>query len=130
VFGTQLLGQRDIALGFGNHLQEWHEQNAALDRFVDASERWLVVASDPQGELRQVGEEVLPHEPGCNLIAARELLELRLVPGAVRAKLLAGDHAGAAQHRHVARVPVGTGREQQILRPNGGIFAEDVRDGV
>jgi hypothetical protein len=69
----------------------------AANRLVDPAERRFVVGGNHEFELRDEREEVLPHEPGGDRIAAAHRLDLRLGPALTFVDLLRDDETSAAQ---------------------------------
>jgi hypothetical protein len=56
-----------------------------------------MIAGDDQFELRRVLEEILPHEPRGNLVAACERFDSAFGPAPAFFRLDGGDETGAAQ---------------------------------
>jgi hypothetical protein len=104
--GLELFGQRFVALVGRDGDGERNEIEAAPDCLVHRLEARLMIASDDQLELRRILEEILPHEPRRNLIAACERLDSALGPAAALFRLDGGDEARAAQTCKVCRMTV------------------------
>src|SRR5258708_12624791 len=78
--GLELLPQILVALALRNGHPEQEHVHPPLYRLVDRPQARLVVAGDPHLELRQVVEEVLPHEPCGDLAPPRSLRASPLPP--------------------------------------------------
>jgi len=65
-----------------------------------------MIAGDNQLELRRILEEILPHEPRRNLIAACERLDSALGPAPAFFCLDGGDETRATQAGKVRGMPI------------------------
>src|SRR5262249_21972361 len=73
-----------------------------------------MIAGDNQLELRRVLEEILPHEPRRNLVAACERFDSALGPAAAFFRFDGGDETGAAQTCKVCGVTVNGWRRKWL----------------
>lgn len=89
---------------------------------------WL--PADQQLELRDVLEEVLPHEARGHLVAAGQRFDARLGPAAALLGLDGAHQAGAAQHGELGRVPLDCAVGEGLDRRRSGVVAEDTGYGV
>jgi hypothetical protein len=103
---------RQLHVAFlGGYLhQEWHQQHAPPHGIVDVIEPRLVVADDPELELRGEVEEIAAHEAGGHLVTAGHGLDPRLVPAAALLGFLRDHQAIAVQLGDVGGVAFSAGR--------------------
>ena len=107
----------------GSH-QAFQEANSSLEQSR------LVVAADEQLERRGEVEEVLPHEPGGNLVAAGQCLDLGFVPTPAFLGFLSDDQAGTVELCQVGRVMLGVAGDEGRHIGDGGVVAENGGDGI
>ena len=119
-----------VAFGDRDLHRERHQQHTPAHGFVDAVEPRLVVTADEQLELRGEVEEVLPHEPGGDLVAAGECFDLGFVPAPAFLSFLCNDQAGAVELGEIGRVAFGIAGEERRHIGDGGVVAEDGGDGI
>src|SRR5690606_34832577 len=86
IFFLQALGEVEIHdRGLDG---EGHEVEATTHGVIEAHDARAVVARENELALREVAEEVLPHEAGADRIAAGDALHLRLIPRPAFLRLL------------------------------------------
>ena len=98
-FGFELGIEIEIALGRRDGDGERDKMESAAHGLIDASQARLMIAGDDELELRDVLEEVLPHEPRCNPVASGKRLDLAFRPSPPLLGFDSGYETSAAQVR-------------------------------
>src|SRR5262249_36276240 len=94
------------------------------------AQHWLMVARNRQLVRRIKLKEVTTHEPGADLISAREHLHFGFGPIMSLVRFLGADETRALQHGHVGRVPLASRLGEHVNRRNDGIAAHHAADGA
>ena len=86
-----------VALGGGDDLRERDLEDAPPERVVVGVRAWTGVGDEPERELRLELEVLAVQEPGCDLVAAGELLDQSFGEALAVFDLDADDHAAAGE---------------------------------